>query len=936
MNKNYKNTLNLPKTLFPMKGNLIKNEIKILYKWNKNNIYDLIQKSKLNKKIFLLHDGPPYANGNIHMGHALNKIIKDIIIKSKNLSGMNAPYIVGWDCHGLPIESKIENINNEKINKKEFRLKCRKYVIQQIDIQKSDFIRLGIFADWKNSYLTMNFKTISNIIKIFGKLVKLNYIKSGIKPIYWCINCKSVLSESEIIYKNITSKSLYIKFYIKNINYANKILNIDNYKVSLVIWTTTPWTLPDNEAISINPNIYYNLIEYNDEIIILSCNSLNNFIKENNIKNFINIKKILGKYILNFMCINPINNNTVPVIFDESINIEFGTGIVHIAPGHGQTDYEIGLKFNLNIKNSINKYGYYNDNTHKLLDKKFIFDSILDIINILKENNSLLFIKNYIHKYAFCYRHNYKIIFRVTNQWFIDLENNNLKNNIINEINKIRWIPKWGKNYIKEMIIKRKEWCISRQRNWGIPITLIINKYNNKLHPDIDIIIEKISNIIEKYGIQSWWDINLCELTENYKDYVKVYDVLDVWFDSGTTFFSVVKDIDKFKDKNYIDLCVEGIDQYRGWFMSSLLISIALNNKSSYKNILTHGFVIDKNKKKMSKSIGNIINPNELIKKFGSDIIRLWVSSSDYKKNISVSYEILDRVSDNYKKIRNTIRFLLSNLYDFDYNKDYINYENMVQIDLWILKKTYFLQKKIIYLYNSYNFCNVLDHIINFCSVDLSSNYLEIIKDRQYTLGKDSIPRRSCQTSIFYILESLVRWISPILSFTSEEIWEYIPGNRSKSIFTEEWFNKLKNINKYKILSNKIWNFIFNIKNEINKKIEIIKKHKVINSNLELHIYLYLDKYLFNEIKLLKNELHYIFITSKVTINKIENFPEKIKDFIHIGNNKIFLDKINGIKCNRCWHLCEVNNKINYKKEDYICNRCFNNMNNINEIRKFV
>ncbi|BFI91148.1 isoleucine--tRNA ligase [Enterobacterales bacterium endosymbiont of Anomoneura mori] len=925
--KNYKNTLNLPKTNFPIKNNFINQELNIISYWSLQKIYKKIRESKKKKKTFILHDGPLYANGNIHIGHAVNKIIKDIIIKSKGLEGFDAPFVPGWDCHGLPIELKVEEIyKKKKLSNSEFRDKCRIYVNKQISNQKKTFIRLGILADWENPYLTMDFNIEANIILAFKKIINSGYLKNGKKPIYWCINCQSSLSDAEIEYHNKKTLGIYVLFnFLKNNEILNKFNIKIEKKISLIIWTTTPWTLASNKAIAIHPDGIYQIIKILNKYLILSKNTVNSIINLLNIKNFKILSEFKGIELQSYYLKHPFMNYNIPIILSNHIDLNTGSGIVHIAPSHGLEDYIIGKKYSLDLSTQINKKGYYILGTHSLLDKKFIFDVDKILLKILKNKKKFLFEQKIFHKYPYCWRHKTKVIYRITKQWFIKL-NKTIRNNILKNINQVKWLPNWGKTHIENMIKTRPDWCISRQRIWGVPMTLFVNKKTFKIHPLNNKIIDNIVEIIKKKGIQAWWDLDKKLILGNdSRNYFKINDVLDVWFDSGTTYYTVINKRKEFKNNN-IDLYVEGSDQYRGWFMSSIITSNIIKGIAPYKEVLVHGFTVDNKKQKMSKSIGNIINPLNIIKKFSCDVLRLWVAYTDYTNEIIVSDISLQNSSKIYKKIRNTIRFLLSNLNDFNPNKDSLKFEKMLILDLWALNYTIKIQKKIKKAYNQYNFNKVVKYLINFCSVKMGAFYFDIIKDRQYTNKKNSISRKSCQTAMYHIIESLVRWISPILSFTSNEIWNYLPGKRSKFIFTEEWYNKLI-IYKSKILDDKFWNEIIKIKNKINKKIENLRIKKKIGSTLEANIEIYANNKLIKYLKKFKNELNYLFIISNIKlfildkINKINNF----KIFINISKEK---------KCNRCWHY--TNNISKISKYIGICNRCIINLFGLGENRKFI
>ncbi len=936
MNKkhiNYKNTINLPKLNFPMKANLNIKEPKILKEWKKNNLYLNISKKK--KKLFIIHDGPPYANGNIHIGHAYNKILKDIIIKYKIFMNFKINYIPGWDCHGLPIELKIKKKKKYIINKKNknnFKKLCSNYVNYQINKQKNNFIRLGILGNWKNYYKTMDFKIISNTIKILNKLIKLNYIERKKIPTNWCTKCKSSLAEAEIEYKNKLSKSIYLLFDIYNKKKFLKKINLDykkyiNYNFKLIIWTTTPWTLPGNCAIAVHPKYTYSFIKIKNNIYIILKNKIEEIINKIK-KKYKKIYSSKGIIFNNFYAYHPISKKKTPIILDSHIvDKNIGTGLIHIASEHGQEDYKISKKNNLKGLNVIKKNGKYIKYKYiNNIENKNIKTAEILIINKLKENKKIILENKIIHKYPYCWRHKKPILLKSTSQWFININKNNLRKKLLISIKKVKWIPKWGYKKIKKMIINRPNWCISRQRIWGTPIPIFINKKTKKMHPKTTFLIKKIANKIKKLGPNYWNNINKKKiLGKKYKKYKKISDTLDVWFDSGSTCFTVINP--KFKKNKISDIYLEGSDQFRGWFMSSLIINTAINNCAPYKKIISHGFILNKNNEKMSKSLNNYIKPKEIIKTFGSDILRLWVSSTKFYKDINISNEIILRTVESYRKIRNTIKFLISNL---DNNINIINKKikknNLILIDRWIIHKTKKLQKKIIYLYKKFKFYKVTKKIINFCNIYLSSIYLDIIKDRKYTIKKNTKPYNSLQITIWMILESLVKLISPILSFTSEEIFKYLPNKKNKSIYEETWFNKLFYLKKNNNINENIWKKLIYIKNNFNKILEKKKKKNKIKSSLEIKLILYLKKNFFNIIKKIKSELKFFFITSKTKIKILKN--EKYKKFF-----KIKCKKIIGIKCNRCWHYVK---KIYNIKKYNICKRCIKNMFGKGEKRKFI
>ena len=936
----YKFTLNLPKTKFSMRGNLSQNEPKILQKWLDDDLYHLIRNAKKGKKIFFLHDGPPYANGKIHIGHSVNKILKDIIVKYKGLSGYDVPYIPGWDCHGLPIEHKIEQktgIPGKTINIAEFQTICRQYASKQVEDQKNDFIRLGVLGDWSNSYLTMNFNTEANIIRTLSKVISDGYLYRGTKPVHWCINCRSALAEAEVEYYDKVSPAIYVAFKAINPIIICNIFQTTIIKksISILIWTTTPWTLVANRAISIHPDFIYQLIQIDNDILIIAKKLVNNVFKKLNINKWIILGECKGISLELQKFQHPFINIQSLVILGQHVTSNVGTGIVHTAPAHGLDDYLIGKKYNLEITNLVAADGSYLPGTHPFLDKKNIFDATNIIIDLLKEKKALFYFEEIIHAYPHCWRHKTPLIFCATPQWFINMDKNELRKKSLLAVENVKWIPSWGKERIKSMISNRPDWCISRQRTWGVPMTLFIHNESGLLHPNTINLIEKIAKLIEINGIKIWWDIDPYHIIgDDAMYYSKVLDTLDVWFDSGSTSDSVVNANKEFSQYTS-DMYLEGSDQYRGWFISSLMISMAIKNKPPYHQVLTHGFVVDGQGRKMSKSIGNTISPQDIINKLGADILRLWVASTDYSSEMAISNVILEHSIDIYRRIRNTARFILGNLYDFDPYSDLVIREEMLVLDRWIVGRTKIRQEEIISAYEEYNFHEVIQHIMHFCSIEMGSFYLDIIKDRQYTAKYNSLARRSCQTALWHIIQALVRWISPIIPFTADEIWNYLPShNRSKYVFTEEWYKGLFGLMENDELDNNDWLILIKVRTEVNKIIEKKRNNKYIGSSLESVITLYVVPELAIKLHLLDKELRFLLLTSEVHILDYCLADDKTEKSELIEGLKIKIDKSTGKKCPRCWHHTDdFSEYIEYKE---ICNRCYLNIVGNGEIRKFT
>ncbi|RYI11629.1 isoleucine--tRNA ligase, partial [Proteus mirabilis] len=783
----YKNTLNLPETGFPMRGDLAKREPEMLSRWYKEGLYQAIRQAKSGKKTFILHDGPPYANGNIHIGHSVNKILKDIIIKSKGLSGFDSPYIPGWDCHGLPIELKVEQIvgkPGEKVSAAQFREECRKYAYEQIEAQKKDFIRLGVLGDWDKPYLTMDYKTEANTIRALARIIANGHLLKGAKPVHWCTACGSSLAEAEVEYYDKTSPSIDVRFRAVDSNaVAAKFGVVTDKPISLVIWTTTPWTLPANRAIALNGEFNYALVSFDDECVILAADLVEHVMKRIGVTDWAVLGECKGSDLELLRFNHPFMGFDVPAILGDHVTLDAGTGAVHTAPGHGPDDFVIGQKYGLEVANPVGPNGCYLPNTYPTLDGVFVFKANDVIVELLKEKGALLHHEAMQHSYPCCWRHKTPVIFRATPQWFIGMDKNGLRQQSLKEIKGVKWIPDWGQARIESMVENRPDWCISRQRTWGTPMSLFVHKETQEPHPRTLELMEEVAKRVEVSGIQAWWDLDIRELLgDEADDYMKTPDTLDVWFDSGSTHSTVVDARPEFHG-NSADLYLEGSDQHRGWFMSSLMISTAIKGKAPYREVLTHGFTVDGQGRKMSKSIGNTVSPQDVMNKLGADILRLWVASTDYTGEIAVSDEILKRSADTYRRIRNTARFFLANLNGFDPAKHQVKPEEMVILDRWAVGRAKAAQEDILKHYENYDFHNVIQRLMQFCSVEMGSFYLDIIKDRQYTAKSDSVARRSCQTALYHIIEALVRWMAPIMSFTADEIWAQLPGERAKFVF---------------------------------------------------------------------------------------------------------------------------------------------------------
>jgi isoleucyl-tRNA synthetase len=933
----YKLTLNLPATLFPMKANLAQREPAILKGWNEDRVYEKLREKRNGQKKFILHDGPPYANGKIHIGHAVNKILKDIIIKSKSLSGFDAPYVPGWDCHGLPIEHEVEKKIGKaghKVDHKIFRQKCREYAQRQIDGQMNDFIRLGVFAEWNNPYLTMDNEFEANIIRSLGKVIENGHLIKGYKPVYWSVVGASALAETEVEYQDKESFSIDVAFSVSDEEAFSKA--IDNISgvgdIFVVIWTTTPWTIPSNQAVCLNPDLNYVLLACKPSgasfgRYLVAEELVESLLSRWQVKDFKVVGSTKGDRLELQSLKHPFYNREVPIILGDHVNTEAGTGCVHTAPDHGVEDFIIAEKYEIKTLNYINDNGIFNENVEYFAGEH-VYKVDTSILVLLKDKEKLISSNKFTHSYAHCWRTKTPLIYRATPQWFISMTKNNLLEKAKKIVPDISWYPDWGRARIDGMLENSPDWCISRQRTWGVPITIFVNNSTGDIHPEMPNLIEIIASGVEKNGIEFWHEMDKKTLLGNQaEDYSKVSDTLDVWFDSGVTHAAV---LDHREQLNFpADLYLEGSDQHRGWFQSSLKTSLALSDSSPYKAVMTHGFVVDAMGHKMSKSLGNVLPPQQIINDQGADVLRLWVAATDCSGEMTVSDEILKRTSDSYRRIRNTARFFLSNLDDFDPSENLVAFDDMLELDIWALNLTISLHKEILMAYDSYQLHHIYQKLHNFCVTDMGGFYLNIIKDRQYTCQKNSTARRSAQTAIYYILEYFVRWISPILSFTADEIWGFMPSDREESVFFAEW-PELSNISNTNI-KNQDWKIIIEIRNIVNKILED-KKSEGIQKSLEAEVTIYAKQSLLDVLGKLENELRFIFITSEASIKPISDALD-INDIIstEIEGLKVKVTKTDHIKCQRCWHHVE---NIGFN-EDHpsICDRCVQNIEGEGEIR---
>jgi isoleucyl-tRNA synthetase len=948
--KEYKDTLNLPNTEFPMKANLAQREPAFLAQWEDEKLYERIRLARQGAEKFLLIDGPPYANGDIHIGHAVNKILKDFIVKSKTLSGYDAPFVPGWDCHGLPIELKVEQKKGKvgsKISATEFRKACREFAQSQVNGQRNNFKRLGVFADWQKPYLTMDTKYEANIQREFLKIVKEGHVQKGFKPVHWCLDCGSALAEAEVEYQNKQSPSIDVFFPVQDVSLLLKAFKIESaqhdafkqylHRVGFVIWTTTPWTLPANQALCVHPEIEYVLVEiihahFGKMAVVVAADLLETFSQRADISIVQRYTAVKGAALEKLHCQHPFQQRQVPVILGAHVTLENGTGIVHTAPAHGPDDFQVGKQYQLPLDNPVGPNGVFVPGVPDV-ENLHVFKANDVILELLKDVACLLSYHSMEHSYPHCWRHKTPLIFRLTTQWFISMDKKALRDSALDAIKKVQWIPNWGEARMAAMITDRPDWCVSRQRSWGVPIPLIVHRETGEIHPQIMNLLEKILPQVEERGVDAWFDFELSELlpAAEATHYQKITDTLDVWFDSGVVHACVGSARSELGFP--ADLYVEGSDQYRGWFNSSLFTSVAAKGCAPYRQVLTHGFTVDAQGRKMSKSIGNVISPDTVCKTLGADVLRLWVAATDYRGEMHVSDEILKRTSDAYRRIRNTMRFLLSNLAGFEPTQHQVSAKEMIALDAWMVQKTQALQAEIIEAYDQYQFHLIYQKIHNFCVVELGGFYLDIIKDRQYTTKTEGHPRRSAQTALYHVAQALTRWLAPILSFTAEEIWQCLPGKSDSSVFLTTWYQEFPTFANEKMGID--WETVMQVRTEVNKVLESYRQTGQIGAALEAKVSVFVNDDLYALLSKLQDELRFVFITSYAEAFPASQAPAAaIKT--DVNGLSVMIEALSYTKCARCWHRrLDVGT---HHVHPTLCHRCIDNITEegSGEIRRFA
>jgi len=963
----YKSTIHLPVTNFPMKANLASREPEMLAHWQASKLYERLRHLRADAEQFVLHDGPPYANGNIHIGHAVNKIIKDIIVKSKSMSGFNAAYVPGWDCHGLPIELNVEKKIGKpghKVDAKTFRQACRDYATSQIALQKTSFQRLGVLGDWQRPYETMQFAYEAEIVRSLGKILRNGYVHKGFRPIYWCLDCGSALAEAEVEYQDKTSDAIYVAFEVVAKD-RQKILSAfaeqDEDPVRPIwvpIWTTTPWTLPANEAVCLHPEEAYVLVQTKQNYFLINKNLVRSCLEKFALADEAKIanQTLSGKTFSGIALTHPyLTDKQVPIIVGEHVTTDTGTGAVHTAPAHGVEDFQVGTIYHLPVENPVLANGCFQDNTPHLAGVH-VHKANAMVIDLLKAQKKLLHHEKIEHSFPHCWRHKTPLIFRATPQWFIRMDQTKtasngdsdadpvtteqtLRKKVLAQIDQVTWLPDWGKARIQGMVLASPDWCISRQRAWGVPITFFVHKQSGQIHPNMATLLERIAEQIAQQGVEAWFDLNPQQwLGDEANDYEKITDVLDVWFDAGVSHAAVLSS-GIWPELHFpADLYFEGSDQHRGWFQSALRTSVAMRGVAPFKTVLTHGFTVDAQGRKMSKSLGNVIEPEKIVSSLGADILRLWVASTDYRNEMSVSDDVLKRAADAYRRIRNTARYLLSSLHQFDPKKDCLPGSQWIALDTWIVKQSQILQEKIRKHYDQYEFHLIYHEIHNFCVNQLGSLYLDIIKDRQYTGKEKSIARQSAQTAMMHVLQALVRWLAPILSFTAEEIWHYMPNIKEDSVFLTTWYEDFPTHSEQNI-SEQVWQNLFALRTAVNKELEAARSSGLIGAGLEAKVIIYdPSNALQSIVSLFGEELKFFFITSGVEVRACA-LPEALMPY------EISCDQSNipiavevaplaeDIKCVRCWHRCD--SVGSNKEHPELCTRCVSNAFGAGESRQF-
>ena len=939
----YKQTINLPQTGFAMKADLAQREPKMLAEWEQSDLYGRIRAASKGRPRFFLQDGPPYANGAIHLGHALDKILKDLIIKSRQLDGFDAPYVPGWDCHGLPIEQQVEKKHGrpgQKLDAAGFRAACRAYAAEQVNLQRTDFRRLGVLGDWDHPYLTMDPGYEAHQIRVLGRVIARGHVYQGVKPVHWCFDCRSALAEAEVEYEDHTSAAIDVAFRVlDNRDFEARIGavpgSLGTVPTDIVIWTTTPWSLPANQAVALNAEFDYVLVRTPGRNLVLAlalaetCLDRYGLQSEDAVEAELPKESFKGRLLEGLRVAHPFQPYDVPVILGDHVTADAGTGAVHTAPAHGQEDFAIGRRYNLPVPNPTGNDGRFLPDTPLVGGLKLEEGGKL-IIETMRANGTLIHEEPYVHSYPHCWRHHSPVVFRTTPQWFISMDQKGLRAHALRDIHDVKWTPAWGEQRISGMVHDRPDWCISRQRTWGVPLALFVHKSTGQLHPRTPDLIEAVAERVARDGIEAWFSLDPAELLgAEAADYEKLKDVMDVWADSGVASDYMATTREGFALP--ADLYTEGSDQHRGWFQSSLLMSEALYERAPYRAVLTHGFTVDEKGRKMSKSLGNVILPQKVVGSLGADVLRLWVAATDYTNEMSVSDALIARTADAYRRIRNTVRFLLGNLHGFDPVRDRVHPADMVALDRWAVTRTAQLQAEIVAAYREYAFHLVYHKIHNYCIVDLSAIYLDIVRDRLYTTPAGSAARRSAQSALYHIAHAMTRWLAPVLSFTAEEVWRQLPGAQADSVFLTQW-HVLPEAVSHEI----DWPTFMALKRDVSRELEKLREAQQIGAPLDAEVDIYCVPAEFERFNALGAELRFLLITSAAAVHKVSAPPAGAVPATETAREGVWLAvrASTYLKCVRCWHhRPEVGTD---PKHPEICDRCIGNLEGPGEVRRFT
>jgi len=937
----YKATINLPNTDFPMRADLARREPELVQAWQRDDIYGKQRLKAAGRPKFVLLDGPPYANGVIHIGHAVNKILKDIVVKSHSLDGYDSPYVPGWDCHGLPIEQQVEKKHGrvgQKLDANAFRKACREFAASQVEVQRVDFQRLGVIGDWNNPYLTMAARYEAEQLRAFAAIIRRGHLVRGFKPVHWCLDCRSSLAEAEVEYEERTSPAVDVRFRIVDPLDAARRFGLSSGELvdaSVAIWTTTPWTLPANQAVCLHPKLDYVLAEFErpagPERLVVAAGLTAAVAARIGATASRVLATAIGTALEGLRLEHPFYEREVPVILGGHVTLETGTGAVHTAPGHGAEDYEIGRQYGLPIDNPVGPDGRFIAGT-PMFEGQSVFDANAAIIDTLQTAARLIHHEPYRHSYPHCWRHKTPVIFRATPQWFLSMEKEGLRRNALAEIRKVRWVPDWGEQRITSMIETRPDWCISRQRAWGVPLSMFVHKETGEPHPQTPELLERVAELVEEGGIEAWFALNPRQLLgDESLIYEKCDDVMDVWLDSGVVHHclpALRPDVIPFP----VDVYLEGSDQHRGWFHSSLLASVAGRGVAPYRQVITHGFTVDDRGRKMSKSLGNVVAPQKVVHTLGADVLRLWVAATDYSAEISVSDEILKRMSDSYRRMRNTVRFLLGNLAGFDPARDALPVEQLLELDRWALARAGALQAEVIRAYRDYDFHLIYQKVHGFCVVELGAFWLDILKDRLYTMPAASPARRSAQTAMYHVAEAMVRWLAPILSFTAEEIWKYLPGPRDESVLLATWW-QLPEVPASKAID---WDAVISLKNDVARELEQLRVAGALGAPLEAGVDVYLDEAQHRRMAGIGDELRFVLITSSARLRSAAERPADAVAATTVAKTGAWIKvKVQDApKCARCWHRrTDVGADPRHPE---ICVRCVSNLEGPGETRRYA